>query len=188
MAISICPTYVDESLSNLISGPLGDRLQKMQKDNDLTAFEEVFSSACPRFINPATPDYETSEDPCTDAFKLQVKVFTNQIKQRANLSDIYSYLNLCTTVSTSKLASFLKVDEATLGTYLFNVKDKTNNLRWIGGPAIDGIWKSYAEVDFTVNKNMIQVAKTANPTRCGNFFIKQIVLLEDMIRDIRARK
>lgn len=188
MAFSICPKYADENLSrNIMDQPqskLAGLMTRMQHD-DATAYEEVFTMCCPRFINPATPNYDAGEDPCADTLKLQLKIFQTEIKQRANLKDIYSHLKLCSTISTSKLASFLGVDEDTLGTYLFNVKHKTQSLRWCGGAPLDGKWKSSADVDFYVTKDMIQVADTSNAPQYGHHFIRQIQRLEDIIKDLR---
>jgi succinylglutamate desuccinylase len=49
-----------------------------------------------------------------DAYRLQLKLFLYEVKQQQLLSGIRSYLNLYTTITISKLAQYMEVDEATL--------------------------------------------------------------------------
>jgi hypothetical protein len=49
-----------------------------------------------------------------DAYRLQLKLFLYEVKQQQLLSGIRSYLKLYTTITISKLAQYMEVDEATL--------------------------------------------------------------------------
>jgi len=104
------------------------------------------------------------------------------MQQRQKMADIYSYLKLCTTVSTDKLSKFLNTDEETCSSWLLSLKHKTRNLRWKGGSPLSGDWVSAADVDFVVNKDTIHVSEYKAPRQFGGFFIRQILKFEDTIQ------
>jgi hypothetical protein len=49
-----------------------------------------------------------------DAYRLQLKLFLYEVKQQQLLSGIRSYLKLYSSITISKLAQYMEVDEATL--------------------------------------------------------------------------
>ena len=49
-----------------------------------------------------------------EAYRLQLKCFLTEVKQQTMLPTLRSFLKLYTTISISKLASFLELDEYTL--------------------------------------------------------------------------
>jgi hypothetical protein len=49
-----------------------------------------------------------------DAYRLQLKIFLTDVRQQQRGQQIRSYLKLYTTISVSKLASFVGIDEATV--------------------------------------------------------------------------
>jgi translation initiation factor 3 subunit L len=96
----------------------------------------------------------------------------NDVKQRAAIPDTVSYLKLCTSISVSKLASFLKTDEDNAVQGLLNMKIKTRALRWRGGAPASGTVVSSAELDVAVSRDTVYVSEYKAARRFGEFFIR----------------
>lgn len=134
---TLCNESIEETIMNELKDKYGDQIIRMQR-GDLASYQAVFQSCSPKFITSAVPKYDTDASDATDKdgaavtaspsdeqYALQVKLFQNEIKQRTNIHDIYSYLKLFTTISTAKLAQFLNCDEDTVHSYLLKLKHKT---------------------------------------------------------------
>jgi len=178
---SITSHRLDETLQNALREKLGDRLQRLQK-GELEALQEAFLAARPKFVTFTFPSNLEDTNVQDDGLQLQLSLFLNEMQQRQKMADIYSYLKLCTTVSTDKLAKFLNTDEETCNSWLLSLKHKTRNLRWKGGSPLSGDWVSAADVDFLVNKDTIHVSEHKAPRQFGGFFIRQILKFEDTIQ------
>jgi translation initiation factor 3 subunit L len=84
--------------------------------------EELFTASCPKFINPAPPNYDDVSSVYTqDPMRTQINVFMNELSQQIGLPTLRSYLKLYTTIGIGKLSSLLEIreDENTLR-YRFN--------------------------------------------------------------------
>ena len=62
--------------------------------------------------------------------QLQLKLFLNEVSEQTLLPSIRSYLKLYTTISISKLASYMEMPEAELRTHLMALKHKTRQMIW----------------------------------------------------------
>lgn len=51
---------------------------------------------------------------CQDAYRLQLKLFLYEAKQQQLLSGVRTFLKVYSTISLTKLASYMEVDEPTL--------------------------------------------------------------------------
>jgi len=184
ISVAMSPQRLNDNLMNALRDKLTDKLQRLQK-GEISAFEDVYSHSCPKFISPCVPNFASDINLDQEPQKLQLKIFLHDIKQREKLPEIYSYLKMCTAINTTKLAAFLKTDDDSLNQMLLNLKHKTRNLRWKGGAASSGKWQSSSEVDFVVNADLIQVAEYKAPRRYGEYFIRHILKYEDLIQDIK---
>jgi len=180
ICISLCPQRVDENVHSTLRDKYSDKMQRMQK-GDAAVFEEVFSYACPKFINPASPPYAAIlEDPVKspalnynqEALRLQTKLFLTEVRQQSNIPTIRSYLKLYTTIGTKKLSTFLEVDEQTFRTQLLCYKHKARGQVWTGGSPISGEMSSYSDVDFYLDKDMVHINDTKMARRYSEFFIR----------------
>jgi len=180
ICLSLCPQRVDESVHALLREKYSDKMTKMQK-GDETVYEELFTAACPKFINAASPNYTLLlEDPSKypalnynqEAVKLQTKLFLSEVKQQSLLPTIRSYLKLYTTIGTQKLADFLETDQKTFRTQLLCYKHKTRGLVWNGGSPLNGEMASYSDVDFFLEKDMVHINDTKTQRRYSEFFIR----------------
>jgi len=187
ICLVLCPQRIDESIHQQLKDKYEDKMSKMQK-GDKQCFEECFSFSCPKFVSPVPPNYDA---PPTNThlvpFNLQLKMFKNEVEQQVDIPIIRSFLKLYTTMPISKLAAFLEVDEETLRTKLLCYKHKQRNLVWTKGTdALEGEFQSSSEVDFYLNQDMIHIADTKVARKYGDYFIRHILKIEDLNRNIRS--
>jgi len=72
---------------------------------------------------------------------------------------------------------------------LLKLKHKTRNLRWSsGGSMSSGRWISSSEVEFFLDKDMVNIQEHRAVRRYGDFFIRNILKYQDMIDDLRQSK
>jgi len=187
IALALSPTAnIEDSLLKVIQDRFGgeksDKFQRLQA-GELAVIEEAFQQSCPKFIIPTPPDYSS---PGTDALHLQKTLFMREVKSQLALSNVCSYLRMCSSISCAKLASFLKTDSDTLNSHLLNLKHKGRQIRWKSGSATSGEWTSVAEVNFQVSDDMVHVTSRQRTSHIGGAFIRNIFKLEDMIKEIRS--
>lgn len=186
VAISLCPQQqVDENLISTLKEKFSDRMLRMQSNNvDLGAYEELFAFACPKFVSPSPPPYDSLPPDYNpqEAYRLQLRLFLAEVNQQKMLPTIRSFLKLYTTIGIPKLAALLEEgDEGTFREHLQCLKYKTHGLVWTGGAPISGEVASSADVDFYVNNDMAHVADSNLTRRHSDFFVKQINKLEEII-------
>ncbi|KAL5729577.1 hypothetical protein ACHQM5_002507 [Ranunculus cassubicifolius] len=109
----------------------GEKMLRMQRYDDeaYALYDEAFSYACPKFITPSAPVFE---EPLVnynqDAYRLQLKLFLYKVKQQQLLSGVRTFLKLYSTISISKLATYMEVDEPTVRSILLTYKHKTHSV------------------------------------------------------------
>ncbi|XXG45791.1 hypothetical protein AAC387_Pa02g0778 [Persea americana] len=172
---------IEENVNNQLREKYGEKMARMQRYDDeaFALYDELFSYACPKFITPSPPNFE---EPLVnynqDAYRLQLKLFLYEVKQQQLLSGIRSFLKLYSTISIAKLATYMEVDEPTLRTILMTYKHKTHVVD------IDGKIMSNADVDFYVNEDTVHVVETKSAKNYGDYFMRQILKLEEMIGNL----
>ncbi|EPS61195.1 hypothetical protein M569_13603, partial [Genlisea aurea] len=183
ICLSLCPqgNLVDEIVNTQLREKYGEKMTRMQRYDDeaFALYDELFSFACPKFITPSPPSFE---EPLVnynqEAYRLQLKLFLYEVKQQQLLSGVRTYLKLYSTISIAKLASYLEVDEPTVRTILMTYKHKTHPVD------SDGKIASNADVNFYVDDDMIHAVESRAAKRYGDFFMRQIVKLEEMMSDV----
>ncbi|MCL7026469.1 hypothetical protein MKW94_001356, partial [Papaver nudicaule] len=144
----------------------GEKMMRMQRyDEEAYAlYDELFSYACPRFIKPSAPTFdELLVNYNQDAYRLQLKLFLYKVKQQQLLSGVRSYLKLDSTISMGNLSILM------------------TNKHKIHAVSVDGKVISNTDVDFNIDDDMIHVVETKPAKRYGDYFIRQIVKLQEMI-------
>lgn len=120
-------------------------------------------------------DDESRKSLSQDLNKHHFSFLLQEIRQRQRFPEIYSYLRLFTSVSLSKLAGFLDVNEEQCLALLLSLQSKSASLRWKGvSPSL--------EVNFGINKDVIIVEEHKRVRRHGEFFLQKIVRFEHMIK------
>lgn len=189
--LSLCivfkPQHVDESMMVTIREKAGDRLSRLRQ-GETQAFEELFSYASPKFVNPAPPDYDSTTDTNMEAAKLQARLFMEEVKSQLLLPDIRSYLKLYTTIEIDKLATLMDVDERTARGRLHALKHKSWTYKGsFDTPPFDGDYTSSSDIGFHVEKNIVHITDVKQAARHGEYFIENIAKLDDMLDILRQQ-
>jgi translation initiation factor 3 subunit L len=190
--LAIClvlhPMRIDESVHSQLREKYGDKMLRMQK-GESQEFESCFSFACPKFLSPVPPNYDSAPaNLFKEPFQLQLKVFLDEVQQQQLLPTIRSYLKLYTTLPISKLAAFMEMPEEQLRTHLMCFKHKMKNVVWTKGTSgLEGEFQSASEVDFYIDKDMIHIADTKVARRYGDFFIRQIHKFDELAASLKTQ-
>merc|ERR1719231_1914706 len=107
--MTLCPQRIDESVHSQLLERCGETMMRMG-NGDQSAFEELFSNGCPKFISSTAPNYDNVVNRNLEPFKLQLRIFLNEIKLSLQLPLIRSYLKLYSTMPIEKLAQFCEID------------------------------------------------------------------------------
>lgn len=178
-------SLLDESLYHEMRDHVDDKLERMKR-GDAAAFEEVLSAAAPKFLTVSAPNYDAGVDVHTAALAMQLSLFLLEVKQRSHINELHSYLKLFTTLSLSKLAVFLNLDEESTQALLLKLAHKNRSQRWTGGAPGDAQWQSSHEINFTLRDDTIYVHEQRTQRRYGDFFIRQSYKFTELAKDVRA--
>ncbi|KAG0454651.1 hypothetical protein HPP92_023943 [Vanilla planifolia] len=179
ICLSLCPQtkLIEENVSIQLKEKYNDKMLKMQRYDEeaYAVFDELFSYACPKFITPSVPALGS---PSQTSIRLQLKLFLYEVKQQQLLGGVRSFMKLYSTISLSKLANYMEVDEATLRTILMTYKHKMH--------AVDSNGKivSNSDVDFYINDGIVHVVEAKSPKQYGDYFLRQILKFEEMIGEL----
>ena len=127
IAHSLCPTgkLIEDGVKSSLQEKYAEKMAKMSA-GDEAAFDELFSYACPKFVTPQPPAYD---DPMAnnsqDAYRLQLKVFLQEVRSASALPLLRSFLKLYTAIPLAKLAALMELDVASLRQQLLAMKRKT---------------------------------------------------------------
>ena len=153
--IAICvafqPTRLDDTIHTALREKYGDQLLKLQKGGPeaLPIFEELFRTACPKFISPVVPDFENPEAN-VDPVEHHLAIFMDEVKTNLFSPTIKSYLRLYTTMDLKKLAGFLEVDSEALRAMLLVNKQRAKQLRWSEGGLLEGELVNASDLDYAM--------------------------------------
>jgi translation initiation factor 3 subunit L len=188
ISVALNPQTLDDSVqailreSNVSEADFG----RMQA-GDLLAFEQVFETACPKFINPSFPDFESPSHVYDEARSVQLKMFMAEVKERVGIPELTGILQLCNTVNTKKLAMLAKKDEEALLPDLISFKIKSKQLKHEDPkkPPAHGVWTHTSPVNFYFRNDVLHVSEFVEVDRYGEYFISQILKYEDFLDEAR---
>ncbi len=153
--VAICvafhPTRLDDTIHSALRDKYGEQFTRMQRGgpDSLPLFEELFRSACPKFITPTPPDFDNPEvnvDP-TDH---HLAVFMDEVKNNMWSPTVRSYLKLYTTMDLKKLAGFLEVEPDSLRAWLLVNKQRSRQVRWSEGGLLEGDVVNSTDLDYAM--------------------------------------
>ncbi|CRK20898.1 hypothetical protein BN1723_017888, partial [Verticillium longisporum] len=153
--IAICvafqPTRLDDTIHTALREKYGDQLLKLQRGGpeSLPIFEELFRTACPKFISPTPPDFENPEANI-DPVEHHLSIFMDEVKTNMWSPTIKSYLRLYTTMDLNKLSGFLDVKPDELRAWLLVSKQRTKQLRWSENSLLDGDLVNVSDLDYAM--------------------------------------
>lgn len=184
ICVTLFPQKVDESVEKTLLEKNGEKMQEVLKGNDpIKQLEEWFVHSCPKFITPNLPDLENPA--YLEPMKYQMSLFIRDAKQQLFIPIVRSYMKLYTTMSVSKLASFMQMDEDTFRMLLIRYKHKTRQKKWQTGSVLQGEYTSQSDFNFYLREDMIHIVETKMARRYGEYFIRQINKFSDGIEDLQ---
>lgn len=167
ICVVLSPARLDDSIHVALRDRYGDQMAAMQR-GDLKLFEELFTFAAPKFIQPG--DVHGG-----DPLKHHLKIFMVDVSNTLSTANLKSYLNLYATMDLGKLASFLDTDAEDLRSQLVTLKMKNRQLRWTEGELADGTYQHCSELDIALENDLIHVAEAKGGRKFADWFIRNTV-------------
>lgn len=153
--IAICvafqPTRLDDTIHTALREKYGEDLNKMQRGGpeSLSLFENLFKSACPKFIAPTPPDFDNPAIN-VDPIDHHLAIFMDEVKNNMWSPTVKSYLKLYTTMDVNKLAGFLDIEADTLRNWLLVNKQRSRQMRWSEGGLLVGDVVNSSDLDYAM--------------------------------------
>lgn len=184
---------LDENVMTQLRDRNAEKIARMVR-GDVAVFDERFSYACPKFITPSPPPFDSPAiNTSQTAYRTQLNLFLAEVKSQQTLPLLKQYLILYSSISMSKLSSLMDIDEAQLRTQLACLKNKTYNLRWNGSAdATAGAFAAASDIDFYLDVDpatgaeMVIVSDTVHTRHHAEFIARHIARFEEIIRDLEA--
>ena len=153
--IAICvafyPTRLDDTIHTALREKYGEQFNRMQRGGpeSLPLFEEMFRTACPKFISPTPPDFDNPEINI-DPTEHHLAIFMDEVKNTMWSPTVKSYLKLYTTMDLKKLAGFLEIEPEKLRSWLLVNKQRSRQVRWTEGSLLSGDVVNSSDLDYAL--------------------------------------
>lgn len=151
MCTAFQPTRLDDTIHTAIREKYGEQYNRMQRGGpeSLPIFEELFRSACPKFISPTPPDFD-NPSLNMDPVEHHLSIFMDEVKTNMYSPTVKSYLKLYTTMDLKKLAGFLEVEPDVLRRWLLVNKQRSRQVRWSDGGLLNGELVNTMDLDYAM--------------------------------------
>lgn len=151
ICVALCPTRLDDTIHATLREKYGDQFQRMQRGglDTLPIFEQLFNSACPKFISPIPPDFDKPENNI-DPAQHHLQVFMSDVKNAMLGPTLKSFLKLYTTQDLHKLAGLIDLGPENLRTQLLVYKQRSRQTRWSEGGLLEGDIVNTSDLDFAL--------------------------------------
>ncbi|KAL8946526.1 MAG: hypothetical protein Q9222_007095 [Ikaeria aurantiellina] len=175
ICVAFYPTKLDDTIHTALREKYGDTLTRLQRGGPeaLPLFEELFRSACPKFISPTPPDF-SNPGLNVDPVDHHTAIFMDEVKNTLYNPTVKSYLKLYTTMDLNKLASFLEVSREELRGWLLVNKQRSRQVRWSEGGLLDGEVVMGGELDYAVQGDLIHVSEAKVGRRLVDWYLRNL--------------
>eukprot|EP00921_Rhytidocystis_pertsovi_P019885 GHVQ01031577.1.p1 GENE.GHVQ01031577.1~~GHVQ01031577.1.p1 ORF type:complete len:650 (+),score=87.31 GHVQ01031577.1:117-2066(+) len=195
MCSALCNSRLDEAISTIIKDKYPDKYYKLQQDDEET-YRDMFVRACPKFINPVIPSYETFEELeklaaiQDEPLQRQLNIFLKEVRYLKNVSNIRSFAKLYNNIQLQKLASLMEIKdkdaEETVRSQMLCVKRKSRQQVWRTGSLLSGDFlPTAADVEFYLDHDMLHVKSSKSHTVYMEYFLKQMDRCQDLLQTIQ---
>jgi len=173
---SLSPSRLDDNIANIAKERFTEAYAKMSRGgaDALSAFEELFLYACPKFINANPPPYDDpaalqallspvsptdEDDGGADATKMDsthrhLSLFLADVAAQAQVPTLRSFLKLYTSLGAKKLANFLDADEEEMVQEMMVVKQASKSISRVTGSEglglLDGQTITTSDLNFVI--------------------------------------
>jgi translation initiation factor 3 subunit L len=159
---------VEDSILRAIREKHGSALSKIDAGEE--GYEDLFVFGCPKFVSPSAED----------AYKLQVRQFMKEMSSQHSSRKMRSYMKLYTSINITKLAAFNDMNEEEFRPHLLSYKHRMRQLEE------DGKVGSALDIHYYLVKDMLHVDEAEKQRRFEKFFMTQIQVNADIMRDVEA--
>ena len=165
LALALSPQVklVDEVVLAATRDKHGEKMARVARGEETPA-DELFTYACPKFVNPARPDFEAAaavDNANQEAYRAQLRLFLGEVRALAPLSALRAVLRLYTTIPVAKLAALVEApDAAALHQQLAALKQKQRGNALAGAAALEAAGGAAEDLDFYVEGDMVHVMDT----------------------------
>jgi len=175
ICVAFSPTKLDDTIHTALKEKYGDQLVRLQRGGpeSLPLFEELFRSACPKFISPTPPDFD---NPAlnVDPVDHHCAIFMNEVRNTMFSPTIKSYLKLYTTMDLKKLAGFLDTEPEKLRSWLLVNKQRSRQVRWSEGALLDGEIVNGSELDYAMQGDLIHLSEAKVGRRLVDWYLRNL--------------
>lgn len=177
--VAICvafnPTKLDDIIHTALREKYGDQLTRLQRGgpDSLPLFEELFRTACPKFISPTPPDFDNPPIN-VDPVEHHLSIFMAEVKSNMFSPTVKSYLKLYTTMDLRKLAGFLEVEPDKLRQWLLVNKQRSRQVRWSEGGLLAGDVVNGNELDYAMVGDLIHISEAKVGRRLVDWYLRNL--------------
>ncbi|KAJ4313656.1 hypothetical protein N0V94_006826 [Neodidymelliopsis sp. IMI 364377] len=177
--VAICvafqPTRLDDTIHTALREKYGEQFNKLQRGGpeSLPLFEELFRTACPKFISPTPPDFDNPEVNI-DPVEHHLRIFMDEVKNNMMSPTVKSYLKLYTTMDLKKLAGFLEVEPEKLRCWLLVNKQRNRQIRWNEGGLLQGDVVSAGDLDYAMEGDLIHVSEAKVGRKLVDWYLRNL--------------
>jgi len=194
--VALCPRtqkqYLDDRVADRLMENYADKVQSMRRSN-ITAYDELFSAGCPRFINTNPPDFKGDTDTNQQSYVNQLKLFLEDVKQSIALPDLFQYMQLYSSISLDKLASLLNTDVNSVRMHLMCFKNRQyarvntdQNADLLSGKFYyAGLFDFYLDIDLDSGVEYLIIEDKLVKKSHSQTMIRHIHKFQDIMRDLR---
>ncbi|KAJ4349835.1 uncharacterized protein N0V89_008454 [Didymosphaeria variabile] len=175
ICVAFHPTRLDDTIHTALREKYGEQFNRLQRGGpeNLPLFEELFRSACPKFINPTPPDFDNPEINI-DPVEHYLGIFMDEVKNTMMSPTVKSYLKLYSTMDLKKLAGFLEVDPEKLRCWLLVNKQRNRQLRWSEGGLLEGDIVHSSDLDYAMEGDLIHVSEAKVGRKLVDWYLRNL--------------
>ena len=188
ICLTLQPQRIEESIQTQLSEKNFDRMLRMS-NGDIDEFRNAFQQGCPKFLSPTLVAFYNGHNLSKEPLNRQCNAFLEGIESQINLPILRGYLKLYTTLPIKKLAGFMDVPEteADMDSFIGKLLAFKMIVNELGKETFDRyeVDDSTTDLDFYVDKDMINIADTKMGRRIGEYFIKHISKLQELTDKVK---
>ncbi|EKM77681.1 hypothetical protein AGABI1DRAFT_114981 [Agaricus bisporus var. burnettii JB137-S8] len=202
---ALSPTRLDDNIANVAKERFNDQYSKISRGGPeaISAFEELFLYACPKFICANPPPYEDANAMATllqpssptdsantgfDATQRHLALFLSDVAAQSPVPTLRSFLKLYTSLDAKKLANFLDADEEEMVQEMMVMKQASKSLSRVPGGEfaglLDGQVITTSDLNFVIDE-MVHITESTVGRRYAGWFIKNTERTQKIFDDLK---
>ncbi|KZV98053.1 hypothetical protein EXIGLDRAFT_607459 [Exidia glandulosa HHB12029] len=185
LCTALSPSRLDDNVLSGAKERFNDQTARMAR-GDQSAYEELYSYACPKFISPdggvgmwGLPLARWILTGADSPHPLLQALFREELKGQKGAGTLRGFLKMYKTVDVRKMAAFLEgefkgADEVVME--MMVLKQASRSISHMPGESagslLDGQSVSTSDLDFVIDENIVHVAESTIGRRYAGWFIR----------------